>query len=1130
MYSYVGVFATLCTFLTLVALIPFNRYSAGLVRVAQAAAKNNGGRISDLTASLVNMRTVKSMALEEFITDRIKTARKSESEGMGKVIRAEGFAAAHTELTTLVITLVCFGSYLIGGGKMDAAVLVPTMAALNVMRFPVWTLPHVFSQVSKGYNSMKRIEAYLDLQEEESEKRGGVPADGVEYAAQVAEVRRTTPVGTVTCDGCSFCWSRPPPGTMEETIPGSPRGFPVVNGLAAPPVIHNIEMHIQPGEFALIQGATGSGKSALLLSIMGELYPLPPADRIDQEGFVGFKVGGRLAYCAEIPWLRNRTVRENIRMVPDHHPETEEEKAWYKEVIHASGLRSDLDAMALGDMTVVGESGGKLSGGQRARVAIARAAYRRNDADVFVFDDILSALDVEVQKHIIREVLRGLLKGKTIIMASHLSPHTLLPDRLFTMRGSGGLKEATWTKPTEKDVELLEQSWQKASPQRSASLLGSSTRSQPEVMQRIRRSKRMKQRDEEDTHKRLLLQDSSNKIEKKLDKQQNFSLIPSREDLYILFIKFMGTRRLIMVFVTSVLLQLVRSFTDNWLGIWFSLHREVYDDKTISGTTVHMIQRGLNTMLDFIKSRQPPPPPPTSKNFFLHYFSSLDAVVVQFLVSYAAIGILAAILSYWKTRTFSLSYQRIANALQFHAVSKIFKAPVSYFDRVPSSGLLQVLSRDQDIVDRSLGESIQLIFTSGLQVFGVMCFSASQQSAFIAVIPICVLLFYNLTLRFLLTSKQVRTLEGKLGAMSMEVLKESVSGAVTVRAYGSEAIERMQEEMNDSLDKFNCVGFMGLMSDRWVGLRLEIVSLLLTSTLALLSVFAVCFPAAPVTGKKVKVDRGAVSAGAAFAGLGVVSSMTAARSLSMLCRRIGLFQTQYVSAEQLLRLYREVPQEGGEESTALTTKQVTNVLEPLDQQWSSRLFQKVSQLPPVLRVVSLSGKYQAHLPYVLTNITFNLKPGECVGLIGRSGNGKSSLFNALLQLMDVLQGSVGIPHVDPSGTLTLRAVNANALKLPHQNVRALRQNYFQLVSQEPFLLQGTVRDNLLLGIDHEAGNREEGPYSDRALWRALKRVKFDELLIQALPPPAGGPGASDDNSDAGNAGTQEKTAPPFPQR
>merc|ERR1719233_1002086 len=152
----------------------------------------------------------------------------------------------------------------------------------------------------------------------------------------------------------------------------------------------------------MVIGRTGSGKSALLLSLSGNL--------IRNSGDL-FGDGSATAFSDQVAWIQHKTLRENILFGKPFN------ERWYNNVISACALLPDIKILPAGDETELGEQGVNLSGGQKARIALARAVY--SQADVVLLDDVLAAVDAEVAEHIMNKCILGLLKGKCVILATN---------------------------------------------------------------------------------------------------------------------------------------------------------------------------------------------------------------------------------------------------------------------------------------------------------------------------------------------------------------------------------------------------------------------------------------------------------------------------------------------------------------------------------------------------------------------------------------------------------------------------------------------------------------------------------------------------------------------------------------
>ena len=192
----------------------------------------------------------------------------------------------------------------------------------------------------------------------------------------------------------SFTWSSESTGTIT---PGSLRRNFILR--------INDEVTFEKGKISLIVGPTGCGKTSLLMALLGELHYIPSGP----DSWFNLPRENGVAYAAQESWVQNETIRDNILFG------SEFDEVRYRKVIHQCGLSQDLTLFEAGDKTEVGEKGLTLSGGQKARVTLARAIYSR--AQVLILDDILAALDVHTAKWIVQKCLQGdLVRGRTVLL------------------------------------------------------------------------------------------------------------------------------------------------------------------------------------------------------------------------------------------------------------------------------------------------------------------------------------------------------------------------------------------------------------------------------------------------------------------------------------------------------------------------------------------------------------------------------------------------------------------------------------------------------------------------------------------------------------------------------------------
>ncbi|XP_027391669.1 multidrug resistance-associated protein 4-like [Bos indicus x Bos taurus] len=167
------------------------------------------------------------------------------------------------------------------------------------------------------------------------------------------------------------------------------------------PTLQGLSFTVRPGELLAVVGPVGAGKSSLLCALLGELPP--------SQGQAS--VHGRIVYVSQQPWVFSGTVRSNILFGKKY----EEER--YEKVIKACALKEDLQLLKENDLTEIGDRGTPLSEGQKARVSLARAVYQ--DADIYLLDDPLSAVDVGVSGHLFKQCIRQALKEKITILVTH---------------------------------------------------------------------------------------------------------------------------------------------------------------------------------------------------------------------------------------------------------------------------------------------------------------------------------------------------------------------------------------------------------------------------------------------------------------------------------------------------------------------------------------------------------------------------------------------------------------------------------------------------------------------------------------------------------------------------------------
>lgn len=1064
MYRTVGLIPTVVAFASLLLAIPLNKKSSQIVKFAKKNAQDVVLRFSDLMVALPMMRNVHAMSLQSAFLSRMHHHRTEESRAARGIINADAEATMITDVILISIYIVTYASYFLFGSNpvMAVSALLPVAASLSVVRFPIWASPNLVTQVVNGYDAITRIESFISRY---SPLHSTGPDDSCSRPAAALKKR-----GSIKCSGMDFFWSRGarqfPVGEKKiESMPTSSPSPAVVasSDNAGSPVLSNLHIDVQPGEYIVIKGETGAGKTALLLGLLGELCALPSEKVLHLEksnahqstedvlssSFHQRWCVGTVAYCAEVPWIADGTVRGNILMrannplcsipvqesVNDDKDAvwkgdrdafiSEEEEIWYRAVLRACELDVDVQEMENSDLSEVGTAGSRLSGGQKARVALARAlCYRMGESDIFILDNVLSALDFDLQQRIVHNVFHELIlkRGKTLLVASSVFPSNLLVKAKVLIVQHGGKAEIL-TNLSSSPVDSTSPS-ELSSFQSPSQVLPS-----PEVL-KIHTAKKLSSSVEEKKARSSLAPSDSPSV-------PVLFLLPHWSELKALLRYHFGRRTVLLVLGLFAVRQVFFSVADNWMGLWF-----IIQSRSLCSSEVEP-SWGWTSMF---------------------YDLGGCTAVTTFIVTYAIVGAVACALSYWRTTYFFLSFKKAADSLHMTVVNTVFGAPSSYFDDSTAvDHVLQVLTKDQRVVDQMVAESVRLIITSVLQVSTVIAVNVFQYPLFILVVPIIIPVFWYLNAHFLRLSKPLRVLESHEKERATVSLKNAVAGAVTLRAFGAEARSAAAEDWCRAVDAATRVSHVALTNDRWVAFRLELLSLVM---LALYQVFVVAAVLHEVIHKSVEKTNKPVSTtgSSALAGLGALALMNSTQQLGQLCRRLGMFQSQYVSVERLAQLDQDI--------RAITPNASTSSISGASSRVSGAISEDV-----VLSVKDLECRYQPHLPKVLSSFSLSLRSGECVGIIGRSGSGKSSLFNALLRVMDVVEGTVCLRS--QTGTKEL----VDALTIPLYD---LRRKFLHLVPQEPLIVEGTLRENLLLGAVES--------FSDEELMDTLLTVGISKKL------------------------------------
>uniref|UniRef100_A0A4W5PLT9 ATP binding cassette subfamily C member 4 (PEL blood group) n=1 Tax=Hucho hucho TaxID=62062 RepID=A0A4W5PLT9_9TELE len=360
----------------LVILMPiqtlFGRLFSSL-RGTTAALTDN--RIRTMNEVVSGIRIIKMYAWEKPFAALVDEVRRKEISKIMKSSYLRGLNMASFFVASKIIVFITFTVYVLMGNRISASRVFVAVSLYGAVRLTVTLFfPNAIEKVSEALISIRRIKNFLMLE----------------------EVRMVQDLGL--------------PDVVHPLIP-----LWSLQALDSP-TLQNLSFTLRSEQLLAVIGPVGAGKSSLLSTILGELTP--------DKGVVKFK--GELTYASQQPWIFPGTIRSNILFGKALHPQK------YERVLRACALQRDMELLPDGDLEVIGDRGATLSGGQKARVSLARAVYQ--DADIYLLDDPLSAVDAEVGKHLFEQCICGLLRKKPRILVTHQLQYLKAADQILVLK------------------------------------------------------------------------------------------------------------------------------------------------------------------------------------------------------------------------------------------------------------------------------------------------------------------------------------------------------------------------------------------------------------------------------------------------------------------------------------------------------------------------------------------------------------------------------------------------------------------------------------------------------------------------------------------------------------------------
>ncbi|XP_057315929.1 ATP-binding cassette sub-family C member 10-like isoform X2 [Hydractinia symbiolongicarpus] len=705
-------------------LIPINRWLA--IKIGDLSKKmmtQKDNRVKIISEILFGIRVIKLYAWENHFKEKVEEARKWELKSLKGRKYLDALCVYFWATTPVLISLLTFATYVYMGNELTAAKVFTSISLFNMLIAPLNAFPWVLNGLMEAWVSLKRVEKYLCLRE--------INLD--EYYVKVTPDDSDNAVFEM--DKAVFCWKETdlleispiqlPQGDFdnEEELYGVKKDENVVVGehtynIVKPFSLRNITMLVEKGQFVGISGKVGCGKSSLFAAITAEMEKESGHIYLGDE-FQGF------AYVTQEPWIQHMTFRDNILFGHSFDPE------FYNAVLHACALMEDLELLPAGDLTEIGENGVTLSGGQKARVALARAVYQ--DKDIYLLDDPIAAVDSDVAAHIFNHCIMGLLKNKTRFLCTHHTKYLWRADTVIVLDNG----EITAHGPPEQTLtqeELIEDV------------------DSPKYVATSQNHSKMPK----ETLTDITLDSSSSKeiaakgklVEEEKKEEGYISL-----NVYKSYWKAVGNSLAASVIMFLLLMQASRNVSDWWLAYWIS-HVKANDNTTVYSDYRQELSQ-----------------------------THVSHDVKHYLYIYAGIGAANSVFTF--LRAFFFAYGGIQAARHLHKklLHAILHAPIFFFDVTPIGRILNRFSSDTYAVDDSLPFMMNIMFAQVFGVFGTIIVTCYGIPWFTAVLVPIGAIYYYTQHHYRKTSRELKRLCSITLSPIYEHFSETLSGLMTIRAF-----------------------------------------------------------------------------------------------------------------------------------------------------------------------------------------------------------------------------------------------------------------------------------------------------------------------------------------------------------
>ncbi|KAK0158239.1 hypothetical protein PV328_009270 [Microctonus aethiopoides] len=910
------------------------------------------------------IQAIKMYTWELPFSDLIQKARKREINVIRQTSYIRGVIMSFIMFATRLALFVTILAYVLDDHLITAETVFMLTAYYNILRQNMTVFfPQGIAQIAEAHVSIRRLQEFMMNDEIQSTKSSThkntncKDAQKNENESQIHTVNEDDNK-SVILEGVNAKWLE---SDNEDTL-------------------QNININIKAGQLIAVVGQVGAGKSSLLNVILKEL----------QINCGKMLLPNKIAYASQEPWLFAGSVRQNILFgrPMDYRK--------YDQVIKVCQLKRDFTLLPYGDKTIVGERGISLSGGQRARINLARAVYA--DAPVYLFDDPLSAVDAHVGKHMFEECIDKYLRGRIRILVTHQIQFLHNVDKIIVLKDGKIEAEGTYDQLQSMGVDF-------------GRLLESAPTVKPDdESSSVPQSRSASRHPSISSMSSFMTNDTTGWGEntpEEVDEGRSKGSIGG--DVYMSYLKAGGNYCVIFVIMLLyIATQLGASGGDWFIAYWVNLEETNRTTSSIVNTTNNnstITSDSSNIVL--------------ARSMCVYIFTGLTVFTI----------IVSVIRSFAFFEMCMQASKRLHDAM-FRSISR---ATMYFFNTNTSGRVLNRFSKDMGAIDELLPVALIDCIQIGLSLLGIIVVVAIANPWLLIPTGIIGIVFYFLRVIYVSTSRSIKRLEGITRSPVFNHFSATLQGLATIRSF--DANDVLIEEFDRHQDLHSSAWYIFIASSRAFGFWLDIVCL---------------FYILLVTISFLVMSDDSNSGEGGNVGLAITQSIGLTGMFQWGMRQSAELENQMTSVERV--------------------KEYTNL--ESEPPMESQPDKKPPNDWPQQAKIQFKNVYLSYAPMeqpVLKNLNLTIEPRERIGIVGRTGAGKSSLMAALFRLARI------------EGVIEIDGINTGEIGLHDFRSK------ISIIPQEPFLFSGSLRKNL--------DPFEE--YEDEVLWAALEDVELKEMGLES---------------------------------